>query len=117
MMQAEPAASYDVVISADVFIYVGALDDVIPEVKRVLAPGGTFAFSVESLDPSDNAPSSATPPAGFQLKTSGRYGHALDYLAQLAKQHNFSAVDTVPVQIRASEEGAVMGHLLLWRAI
>ena len=47
---AGPTASYDVVFSTDVFIYVGKLEDVVEQTQRLLCPGGLFAFSVESLD-------------------------------------------------------------------
>jgi predicted TPR repeat methyltransferase len=36
---------FDLVIAADVFIYIGALDDLFHEAARILRPGGWFAFS------------------------------------------------------------------------
>ena len=36
MMKAEPASSYDLLVSADTFIYVGKLDDVVAEARRLL---------------------------------------------------------------------------------
>jgi predicted TPR repeat methyltransferase len=50
MMEAEPAASYDVVFAADVFVYLGKLDELVSQARRLLRPGGLFAFSVESLE-------------------------------------------------------------------
>ncbi|HVW68473.1 MAG TPA: tetratricopeptide repeat protein, partial [Steroidobacteraceae bacterium] len=41
---------YDIVTAADVFIYVGKLDAVIPAVRRVLRPGGLFALSAEAVE-------------------------------------------------------------------
>lgn len=40
-------ASHDLVLAADVFVYVGALDDILLGVARVLRPGGLVAFSVQ----------------------------------------------------------------------
>jgi predicted TPR repeat methyltransferase len=61
---AQPA--YDAVFAADVFIYVGALEEVFSAVSMLLQAGGLFAFSVEA---------SATDEAGFQLMPSLRYAH------------------------------------------
>ena len=39
MMQAEPASSYNVVFAADVFVYLGKLDDLVSQARRLLRPG------------------------------------------------------------------------------
>lgn len=67
----EPA---DLVMAADVFIYVGALDAVFEAVRRRLRPGGCFAFSVERHDG----------PQDLQLLPSMRYAHAPAYVQRLA---------------------------------
>lgn len=41
---------YDLVVAADVFIYVGALEQVFDGVARVMPTGGRFCFSVELAD-------------------------------------------------------------------
>jgi predicted TPR repeat methyltransferase len=109
MMQGEAAGSFDVVVAADVFIYVGALDDVMREAKRLLAPKGLVAFSVESTD-------AGTAPDSYQLRTSGRYGHAPGYLDQLAARNGFSVIGRAPVRIRAEAGSDVMGELFIWQA-
>jgi predicted TPR repeat methyltransferase len=43
-----PDASANLVIAADVFVYLGALDGVFAQSARVLKPGGVLAFSVQS---------------------------------------------------------------------
>lgn len=77
------AARHDLVVAADVFIYVGALHDVFAGVARVLQPGGLFAFSVEQAREDEGA---AT---GFALRSSLRYAHREDYLRALAAEHGF----------------------------
>ncbi len=42
-----PSACYDLVVAADVFVYVGDLDVVFEEVARVLLRGGVLAFTVQ----------------------------------------------------------------------
>jgi predicted TPR repeat methyltransferase len=41
------ADNFDLVVAADVFIYVGALDEVFAAVAGTMLPGGRFAFTVE----------------------------------------------------------------------
>ena len=46
-MRATPDASFDAIVAADVFIYIGALDELFEHAARILRPGGWFAFSTE----------------------------------------------------------------------
>lgn len=69
----------DLVLAADVFIYVGELDAVFASVRRRLSTGGVFAFSVESH----------AGPHDLQLLPSLRYAHAPAYLQRLAQTHGF----------------------------
>ena len=47
-LNAEPAASYDLVIAADLFGYLDDLTAVLGAAARVLAPGGLIVFSAET---------------------------------------------------------------------
>lgn len=109
MMSAEAPGSYDVVTAADVFVYLGELSNIMREARRLLAPRGLVAFSVESTDP-DTACNT------YQLRTSGRYGHSAGYLDQLAAQNGFSVVARAPVRIRAEAGNDIMGELVVWQA-
>ncbi|TIT94997.1 MAG: SAM-dependent methyltransferase, partial [Mesorhizobium sp.] len=65
----------DLVVAADVFIYVGALEGIVRTVAGMLAEDGLFAFSVETL--------ADTEPAGgdsFALRPSRRYAHSEAYV-------------------------------------
>jgi SAM-dependent methyltransferase len=46
--EAGAAALYQLVLAADVFVYVNDLGPIVAAVARVLAPGGLFAFTVET---------------------------------------------------------------------
>lgn len=70
------AHRYDLVVAADVFVYLGPLDTVFAGVRRVLRPGGLFAFSVEATD--EPRP---------LLRDSLRYAHGEAYLRGLAAAH------------------------------
>ncbi len=94
---------YDMVLSADVFIYVGALEAVFAGVQRVLEPGGLFCFSVERAD-SD---------VEYRLMPSQRYAHSLRYLKTLAASHGFEIAKVVEHPIR-EEQGRPIEGLYLY---
>lgn len=48
--EAGRGACYDLMVAADVLIYVAHLDELVAAVAKVLVPGGLFAFSVETHD-------------------------------------------------------------------
>lgn len=74
------APAYDLVTSADVFIYIGRLDAVFSDVARNLVPGGLFVFSVERLEAGQ-----------YQLLPSGRYAQSESYIRELAGDIGFRA--------------------------
>lgn len=73
------AAQYDLVTAADVFAYLGALEQIVGWVAGALAPGGRFAFSVEAHDG----------PEPFLLRESRRYAHSEGYLRGLLAEAGF----------------------------
>ena len=114
MMCGEPASSYDVIIAADVFVYLGKLDEIIGEAKRLLSPSGVLAFSIESMvelgeeDPKQNALQK------YQLENTGRYTHSTGYIARLASDNGFSVKKMLPAQIRMEHGKPVNGYIALW---
>jgi len=89
---------YDLVLAADVFIYVGALETVFAEVCRILVPAGCFAFS---LEPSERQE--------VQLLPSLRYAHSQDYIRRLAERHGLIVDKIVQAPIRHDQQQPVMG--------
>lgn len=81
----------DLVLAADVFIYVGQLEAVFEALSPRVRSGGWLAFTVEEADP------------GFevQLHSSLRYAHALTYLQKLALRHgwHWSLVHHAPLRL------------------
>jgi len=116
MMRAESGASYDLVTAADVFVYVGRLDDAIGEIARLLRPGGIVAFSVESLDALPSGSDASAHGRGYRLNGSGRYAHALAYLERLARDHGFTFAERRDVTLRLDHGEPVEGYVALWRA-
>jgi predicted TPR repeat methyltransferase len=89
----------DLVLAADVFIYVGALEPVFAGVARVLAPGGLFAFSVEEL-PGDE---------DLRLMPSLRYAHSEAYVRRLAQAHGMQVRHMLRAPIREDQRRPVEG--------
>lgn len=84
---------HELIVAADVFIYVGELEPVFAAVAAITAAGACFAFSVEP----DDAPTSP----GVRLLPSLRYAHAPGYLRALAARHGFEviAMEREPIRI------------------
>jgi predicted TPR repeat methyltransferase len=91
---------YDLVLAADVFIYVGALEAVFDGVARVLEPAGVFCFSVESMREDE----------GYALRPSLRYAHSLGYIRKLAEQYGFEIEATSEHAIREDQRMPLPGR-------
>jgi predicted TPR repeat methyltransferase len=96
------ARQFDVILAADVFIYIGDLAPVFAAAKRLLRPGGLVAFSIEVCT---DAP--------WRLQDSGRYAQSAQYIERLAGEHGFT------VAVRASQpiRKPIVGLLYVLTAI
>jgi predicted TPR repeat methyltransferase len=101
---AEPQTFYDLIVATDVFIYVGDLQAVFPACARVLRPDGLFAFSVEAVQ-------AASP----VLRASGRYGHSLVYLRNLAVSCGLETVLEKETMIRREFNRPIEGYIVILR--
>jgi predicted TPR repeat methyltransferase len=95
--------SFDLVIAADVFIYVGDIDVAFAATRAALRPQGQFAFSVEAFDGE-----------GFILRPSRRYAHSLAYLRSLALRHGFAERAIHPVSVRQEEGQDLPGFIAIF---
>jgi predicted TPR repeat methyltransferase len=97
------AAAFDLIIAADVLIYIGDLEATFAATRAALKPGGQFAFSVEAHEGED-----------FVLRPSRRYAHSLPYLRQLADRCGFVERKTIPVVVRQEEGKDVAGFMAIF---
>jgi predicted TPR repeat methyltransferase len=100
-LAAKPGA-YDLVIAADVLIYLGDLAPVAQAVRRALRVGGLFAFTVERGDGE-----------GYDLRPTGRFAHAEPYLRRIAADHGFAVTLLEPAVTRREAGAPVPGLLCL----
>jgi predicted TPR repeat methyltransferase len=92
---------HDLVLAADVFIYVGDLERVFEGVCRVTDPGALFCFSVEATGDEIER--------GFELLPSLRYRHSARYLQALAARHGFEVAHLLPQTLREDQRKSVPG--------
>ncbi len=99
-LEAESDA-WELVLAADVFVYLGDLAAVLAACGRALRPGGWLLFSVEQGDAGD-----------FVLGKSGRYAHSVDYLQRLADVAGLSVRAVRATVLRQDFGQDVKGWLL-----
>lgn len=94
------------VAAADVMMYLGSLETVMPLVSALLAPSGFFAFSVEDAGEEE----------GFVLRESLRYAHSKSYVSELLERTGFSLIEIRKTTIRKDAGKPLSGILFLARA-
>lgn len=80
LLTVEPAA-YDLIIAADVLVYLGDLAPLFKAAHAALASNGLVAFTVQSQ-----------PGAGFSLGADMRFAHARQYIDDTARSAGFEVV-------------------------
>lgn len=116
MMRLEQNASYDLIIATDVFVYLGKLDEVICETRRLLRPGGIFAFSIEVMEPKKNDKDTPDIQPDYQLRKTGRYAQTAQYLSTLATAYHFKIKEEQNVPIRTDHGKPVNGQISVWES-
>jgi predicted TPR repeat methyltransferase len=81
--------SADLVVAADVFVYMGDLAATFAVARRALAPGGLFAFTTQATDTGD-----------WRVGADLRYAHSAAYLRAAAARAGLVARKLDPVSTR-----------------
>lgn len=95
------AAKYHLVLAADVFVYVNDLCPVLAAVAPVLAPGGFFAFTVETHSGD-----------GVKLLPTLRYAHGEPHIRRALKDAGLALAFLSEVSVR-SEKGVPVDSLVV----
>lgn len=96
---------FDLIIAADVLIYVGAPQALLEAAAARLQPDGLLALTIE---PSPNG-------EPFRLLPSLRYGHSLEALVEAAKSVGLRQVRAWQSPIREDQGRPILGHYILLR--
>ncbi len=99
-------STFDLIVSADVFIYIGDVDTIFEQAKNKLKPNGLFVFSVETNDKKEN----------FTLRPTGRYAHSLKYIEQLARTYNFENIYTKKNILRYQKSKPIDGAVIIFKS-
>jgi len=94
---------YDLVVAADVFIYIGHLSKVFSNVRDILKSGALFCFSIELNDDKSE----------YILQHNGRFCHSLKYIHELAKINNLEICASEKVVVRMEQYKPVDGQILV----
>jgi len=95
----------DLLVAADVLIYLGDLSLVFEAAAAALRPGGMFVFSVEAEEGERY----------HLIKQSRRYTHSKKYLRHLATIYGFEEVKFDTIVVRLEHDKPVSGSLLVLR--
>ena len=99
------AADFDLVVAADVLIYLGELESFFRQVRRRIELGGYLVFSTEIL----------TGTGDYRLQKSGRYAHAEGYIRDLASRHGFAVAGCEAANLRKEKDQWLRGYLVVLR--
>lgn len=95
----EQTSPVDLIVAADVFIYVGALDEVLAAARACVLPAGVFAFSLEQAPPGQD----------LALQPSLRYAHSRGYIEHLAAMNGWQVDRLEAAPLREEQQRPVMG--------
>jgi len=98
---------FDLVVSADVFIYIGELSNIFKDLVEIIKAGGLFCFSVEKNE---------SIKFGLSPKTL-RYSHSKEYIQKLASLHNFKIQNILERPIRQENHVDVDGYCFLLKKV
>jgi predicted TPR repeat methyltransferase len=91
---------YDLVLAADVMVYIGDLEPLFSAIAGRTSPGGLFLFSVEEHDG-----------GGYMLRQSGRYAYSREYIEKTAAQNGFLVETAWNTNIRKEKDEWIAGCL------
>lgn len=97
--------SFDLVLAADVFVYIGNLGPVFLAAAAALRPNGLFVFSTEKGASGQD----------FELRDSGRYAHGMDYVTGLAADSALEVVSAEDVMLRKDGGKEILGNVYVLR--
>lgn len=101
-LTSRPDAFADLVVAADVFVYLGELGPAFAQSARVLKRGGLFAFTVQNHEGE-----------GVVVGADRRFAHAEGWLRQRLKEAGLSPVTVEPASTRQDRDVAVPGLLIV----
>ena len=94
--------NYNLLIFADVFIYVGELDKIFQLIKSKSNVAGSLVFTIELNENKD-----------FFLEKSGRFSHSQMYIEKLASLNNFNIIHFQLIKLRKELNEFIKGAIVI----
>ncbi len=108
-LDAHPAA-FDMLIAADVLIYIGNLAEFFAAAGSALKPGALLAVSTETAHPKE----AATAAAGYLIRPSGRFAHTDAYVLEQAAPW-FVMHGAIPTTVRLDAGRDLPGSMFVFQ--
>ena len=93
---------YNLIICCDVLVYIGDLTELFKNISNRLEEKSFFSFSIENSQTDT-----------YELKTTGRYGHGLVYIKEVAELSKLSIVEIKEVNLRKERGAYISGSAIL----
>jgi predicted TPR repeat methyltransferase len=100
---------FDAIVSSDVLIYFGALEEVIQAAHRALKPNGLLAVTLEALLDLRSEP--------YVLQVNGRYSHTESYVRSVLAQSRFDVLTIEQQWLRREKGKEVTFHVVVARRL
>jgi len=100
------SGEFDVIVSADTFVYFGQLESVLIAASAAMKANGILAFTLEHAV--DDAPA-----CGYRLEVHGRYTHTKNYVLHALSSAGLNNVSLVEESFRKEAGVSVPGLLVL----
>lgn len=101
---------YDLLLAADVLVYISDLGPLFRAASSAAAPGALFGFSTEKLEEGTQGSGQ-----GYLLRTTGRYAHLSSYVARVCEDAGWEILRLQTTQIRKNLGEPVVGDVVLAR--
>lgn len=96
--------TYDIIVAADVLVYIGALEELFKNVERCLAENGYFVFSTQKMPEN-------TGEIHYLLGHDHRYAHHLGYIQHCAVQAGLDMISNQEAFLRHDGVNDIYGHI------
>lgn len=96
---------FNLILAADVFTYIGALERIFAALAKRVAPDGLIALAVEKGGPED-----------WTIRESLRFAHSEAYLRRLADRHGFAVAALEETNLRKDRGADIIGLAMVLSA-
>ncbi len=95
---------FDIVLAADVFVYIGELEPVFATILSSLKKEGSLCFTIEELTNSTE---------DYQLQETGRFSHSVKYIEELCNKFKLKRIISEQITPREQNNDPILGVIYL----